>query len=208
MAKRNNAPDEALGPAVNGLEGIDYSIFNKNQPEAVSVDEEVDETEEIFEEPAVVLLCGYGEHARETALLAKNCGFEIRQAQLPDEAALPEADIINLNSDLDDFIEACAIDRNYFICIFWENEYYCETALAACLNSDARYIGLWANKEKRDEIYNCLREDGAPDTELAAICSPMGLNIGAINPRQAAVGIVAELLAAQSGTLKRLRHED
>ena len=43
---------------------------------------------------------------------------------------------------------------------------------------------------------------------LAAVCCPIGLTSEAETPQQIAVSIVAELLAVQAGSLKRLRFEE
>ena len=70
------------------------------------------------------------------------------------------------------------------------------------------YIGMIGSKSKREQVYAFLRAQGVPDAELAAVRCPIGLSIGAETPRQIAVSVVAELLAARAGTLQRLRFED
>lgn len=214
MPKRGIEPEEAIGPVVNGLENFPLAVSlpprEEELPEFEDIVEEKNEPETI--ESPVLLLCGQGETARKSAELAVQCGFilAVATAGSEEEARLawPEASDVYSVPDWRNMPELCHIDRNYFVCIFIEDAEECEDILAQCLPSEARYLGAYGNLESRQEIFMGLRQMGAPDTELVAIACPMGLNIGAATPEQQAVSIVAELLAARAGTLKRLEHGD
>lgn len=211
MPKRAREPEEAIGPSIDGnaqIERLEMAL--RPLPEAEEMEESEPEPEII--EPQVALICGGGEIALASARLARGCGFSIELA----EKEAPEtgnelanlADAIHVLENYDDLIAACDIDANHYICIFTENIQDCEHILFQCLASDAVYIGAWADKQASKEIFAGLKAEGAPDAELAAICCPMGLGIGAQTPEQDAVAIVAEMLAAHSGVLKRLRYAD
>ena len=107
-----------------------------------------------------------------------------------------------------DLVEACGIGRRHYVAIVTRGHSFDREALAQALTSHASYIGMIGSKAKREQVYAFLRAQGVPDTELAAVRCPIGLPIGAETPRQIAVSVVAELLAARAGTLQRLRFED
>lgn len=199
MSKRANG-EEAIGPVVDG------SDFWQpvEQPQQAEQQEFADaEPEEETPEPEeyTVLICGAGERADALARLASDCGFVVRRVALsPDQIS---ADGISVLAE-ENFAGECAVGRNHFICLFLEPD-LAERILFQCLASDARYLGVWADSRTRSEIFQRLREDGAPDAELAAVCCPMGMAVGAETPEQDAVAVVAEMLAAKAGVLKRFR---
>lgn len=209
MSKRSREPEEALGPSLDGNDQIErLELALRPQPEPV----EEPEPEPEPEEPQIALICGGGEIALACARLARECGFLIelvvKEAPAPGDELAELADVVRLLEDYDNLVEACAVDSNHYVCIFTPDAADCEHILYQCLPSDAAYLGAWADKSLRRAIFAKLKEDGAPDAELAAICCPMGLGIGARTPEQDAVSVVAEMLAARSGVLKRLRYAD
>lgn len=212
MSKKRKEPIEGLGPALNGLDlPLPLAIEAEPGPEEElwqPDDLEMAEVAPDFEPR--VLIIGSNEEALATGALASPCGYEVAWAALQEKTAdieqkMADAKIFAL-AGFEDIIADCDIDRGTFVCIFLEDPDACELILNQCLASDAFYIGLAAKGEIRDEIFQALKEDGAPDAELAAIAAPMGLNIGADTPEQRAVAIVAEMLAARAGKLKKLRH--
>ena len=98
--------------------------------------------------------------------------------------------------------------RRHYVVILTHSHAHDLAALAQALHSHAFYIGMLGGKAKRNALFAALREQGVPDAELACIRCPVGLPIGAESPRELAVSIVAELLAARAGVLQRLRIEE
>lgn len=211
MARRKREPDEALGPSIDGMDQLErLELALRPQPEP-----EPEEEPEPLEEPAapqVALICGGGDVALACAKLASDCGFAIElvvnEAPGPDDELASLADAVHVLEGYEDIVRACDIDSDHYVCVFTEDAEECGQILIQCLDSDAAYIGAWADRELRRRIFAGLKEEGAPDAELAAVCCPMGLGIGAQTPEQDAVAIVAEMLAARCGVLKRLRYAD
>lgn len=76
-----------------------------------------------------------------------------------------------------------------------------ERVLAA--EGEAAYIGMIGSLGKRDALYAALLADGTAPAALAAVHSPIGLDIGAQTPGEIAVSIMAEIIgvrAARNGT--------
>lgn len=211
--KRRTEPEESIEPCVDGLANFfsesvntetnlsvlenraDY--FDEADADAVIDDEIIDPTALVF---------GISAESEALMKLAAACGFKIKIAQIEEIKELPASEETIHLANFNNIVKDCNIERNTFVCIFIPNETDCELILSQCLASDAYYIGLAGNQEKVEAVLTALKEDGAPDTELAAIAAPMGLNVGAADPDQHAVAIVAEMLAAKTGKLKRLRY--
>lgn len=218
MARRGTEPQEAIEPALDGFDMLKDLIVDNaaqenigNLPATESDYVEDGETGEVVGDP-VALFCGSGPEVEACSRLASACGFAVEFAVGSENEnvapGVPHARKIHVVPGFEDLVAACGIDRNYFVCIFEHDVEDCELILSQCLASDALYIGLQGDPQKRAEVFGLLKEDGAPDAELAAVCCPIGLNVRASTPDQLAVGVVAELLAAKGGTLKRLRHQE
>jgi xanthine dehydrogenase accessory factor len=71
--------------------------------------------------------------------------------------------------------------------------------IRGALASDAFYVGWIGSHRNQERRRGVLREDGVTDDELARICGPTGLDIGANTPAETAVSILGEIIAARSG---------
>jgi len=72
-------------------------------------------------------------------------------------------------------------------------------ALALTLRSPARYVGVLGSKKTHAKRVAALREAGLGDDEIARVHAPIGIDLGAKNPEEIAVAIIAEIVAASHG---------
>lgn len=209
MARRKRVLEEAFGPALDGREDVAQLAKSLLEPQANVPEPEEDEPGSANEVQPVLLICGERQVAAAVAELGRQCGFSVQLALArepePENMLAALADVVHVVPDYDDLVDICGIDRSHYICVFVQDAVVCEHILQQCLASDAAYVGAWAELDLRNEIFARLKGSGAPDAELAAICCPIGLAIGAVSAPQQAVAILAEVLAAKSGVLKRLR---
>lgn len=179
--------------------------------ETVTWPEQGDAVEEVHEERPVLLLCGGGAIAQEVARLAQASGFMVDVVGVAEDGVnterFPMAQHCLTLPDFQNLVEACQIGRSHYVAILAREYPLQREALSQALSSHAQYIGMAGSRQERDRVYAALRASGMPDAELAAVCCPMGLNIGAQTPQQIAIAVVAELLAARAGTLTRLRFD-
>ena len=180
-------------------------------------------------ESPVLLLLGDGPEARALARLAAECGFAVDMAVVdagtppdadtgdapPEEAAAAAPDIPGLRRYLrlapgESAVARCSVGRRHYVCIFPAGEAGAAAALEDALASHAFFVGLWATRAERERIWGALREGGVPDAELAAVRCPLGLGDlrESGGPVASAVGVLAELLAARTGSRQRIRLED
>ncbi|HEX2329557.1 MAG TPA: NTP transferase domain-containing protein [Candidatus Angelobacter sp.] len=73
-----------------------------------------------------------------------------------------------------------------------------EEALAEALRTDARYIGLLANKKRSAEVLTALKYQGFSEGQLKQIHAPAGIEIGAKSPEEIALSIAAEMVKVTS----------
>jgi xanthine dehydrogenase accessory factor len=77
-----------------------------------------------------------------------------------------------------------------------------DQALKILLDSDVFYIGALGSRKTHDKRKDRLRQMGFNDTEIARIYAPIGLNIGADNPEEIALAIMAEIVGVRRGIVK------
>jgi xanthine dehydrogenase accessory factor len=70
-----------------------------------------------------------------------------------------------------------------------------EDALQAAIASGAGYVGLVASARRAAVVRAALTERGVPEADLAAVHSPVGLDLGPSTQEEIAVAILAELVA-------------
>lgn len=75
-----------------------------------------------------------------------------------------------------------------------------DEATRVALASDAFYVGLLGSRRHAPGVVRRLRDQGVPETHLARLRSPVGLDIGSQSPEEIGLSIVAGILAAERGT--------
>ena len=61
------------------------------------------------------------------------------------------------------------------------------------------YVGMMGSKPKVNSCFEGLRSKGVSEEALAAVHAPIGLAIGGDSPREIAVSVVAQMVAARNG---------
>lgn len=86
-------------------------------------------------------------------------------------------------------------DHRALVFIATRGHEYDAQALRWAVDTPAGYIGMIGSKRKILTIYRKLKADGVTDAQLARVHAPVGLNIGAGNPEEIAIAVVAEMIA-------------
>ena len=205
--------EDALPAGVGlGLEAVQPLLdARKNKPGLVEHNDHIFYVEPLAA-PPVLLLCGGGHVSLEVARLAHACDFVVDvvddRAEFSNTGRFPMARHCHVLPGYEDIVQNCGIGRRHYVAIVTRGHSFDREVLSQALTSHAQYVGMIGSKTKREQVYAALRKQGVPDSELAAVCCPIGLSIEAETPQQIAVSIVAELLAARAGTLMRLRFDD
>jgi len=91
------------------------------------------------------------------------------------------------------------IDADTAVIIVTRGHKYDMECLRATLHSKARYLGMIGSKKRIREVFNVLREEGAPEELLKMVKAPIGLHIKGETPAEIAVSIVAEVISVFRG---------
>jgi xanthine dehydrogenase accessory factor len=73
-------------------------------------------------------------------------------------------------------------------------------ALEAALTSDADYVAMVGSRKKIAALKKALIGKGLPATRLDRLRGPAGLDIGAIEPEEIALSILAEIVQSRRRT--------
>ncbi len=74
-----------------------------------------------------------------------------------------------------------------------------EELLAACVDKPLRYLGMIGSRAKVRRFLSRYRQRGLDTTTFVGVHAPIGLQIGALEPGEIAVSIVAEMIAIRRG---------
>ena len=147
-------------------------------------------------------LFGAGHVAQPTARLAAMVGFQVwvlddREDYVNPER-FPEAHRVRVLDGFERAFTDLAVTVDSYVVIFTHCHLHDKIVLSQALNTDAGYIGMIASRRKRNTIYDALRGEGVPQTQIDRVHSPIGLAIGAETPEEIAVSIVAEMILQRS----------
>ncbi len=73
--------------------------------------------------------------------------------------------------------------------------------LRAMLGTPAAYIGMIGSQRKVEGIRRMLLEEGFVSERVNQVFAPIGLNLGGETPEEIAVGILAQIIAFNNGTI-------
>jgi xanthine dehydrogenase accessory factor len=157
---------------------------------------------EVLEPPPKLLVVGAGHVGQSLAELASRCGFRV--SVLDDRADCASAERFptveqRIVADIESELARYPIDPHTYVVIVTRGHRHDGRALAAVVNSPAKYIGLIGSRRKVKTIFDDLFAQGVPVDRLARVHAPIGLEIGAVTVPEIAVSILAELIAVRRG---------
>jgi xanthine dehydrogenase accessory factor len=89
------------------------------------------------------------------------------------------------------------LDESCYLAFLSHDEKMDYPALQVALASQARYIGALGSRKAHAKRIKALREAGVSEEKLARIHAPIGLDLGARQPEEIALSILAEIVAAR-----------
>ncbi|MES5825414.1 XdhC/CoxI family protein [Streptomyces sp. RG80] len=97
------------------------------------------------------------------------------------------------------YLERTDVDSRTAVCVLTHDAKFDVPLLRLALNLPAGYIGAMGSRRTHDERLRLLRQEGVSEEQLARLCSPIGLDLGARTPEETAVSITAEIIAHING---------
>ena len=155
----------------------------------------------IFAEPLIgspkLIICGGGHISLPVAIMAKLCDFEVTVIDDREIFANRQRFSTADNVYCEDFASGLAKvpdDINNYYVIVTRGHEFDRVCLNHILKHPHTYVGMIGSRSRVKMVKEVMLADGFSEQDLAAIHSPIGLNIGAESPAEIAVCILAEMI--------------
>jgi len=152
-----------------------------------------------------LLLCGGGHIGK---ALAHACqGLDFRLTVVDDREPFANAERFptadeTIVCDYADLATRIAVTPLTFCVVVTRGHSGDEACLRALLAGPAPYIALIGSRAKWAVLRRNLLDAGVPETDLARVVSPAGLDIGSITPEEIAISVTAQLIHQRARTLR------
>ncbi|WP_309892983.1 xanthine dehydrogenase accessory protein XdhC [Archangium sp.] len=146
--------------------------------------------------PPRLTVFGAGHVAKELALLAHQVGFRVTVVDARPEWANPERfpGLELLVKDPADHARALTGGTEHYYCVTTHDHPLDQAVVEALVNKPSAYLGVIGSRRKAERFRMRLRAAGVDEAAIQRLHSPMGVDIGALTPREIAVSIVGELI--------------
>jgi xanthine dehydrogenase accessory factor len=145
-----------------------------------------------------VVIFGAGHIGKVLADLCKVLGFYVvivdDREEFANSRRFETADEVIVTDYFDRVTDRVKIDQNSFVIIVTRGHLFDKEVLAQMLLTEAFYIGMIGSRNKRNEVYQSLLDDGFAYKDLERVHSPIGLPINGETPEELAVSIAAEMI--------------
>ncbi len=151
----------------------------------------------VYNPPLDLVIVGAVHIAQPLARMASLAGYGVRVIDPRTSFATPERfPDVRLSHDWpDEALARAPLGTRSALVALTHDPKVDDPALTAALRSNCFYIGALGSKKTHAARLARLRQDGFADEQLARICGPVGLDIGARSPAEIAISIMAEMTA-------------
>ena len=168
-------------------------------------DKSVEVFVDIFVPAARVIIVGAVHIAIPLVTLAKTLGYHTivvdpRKAFATRER-FPHVDEL-INEWPSTALEKLHPDENTYIAVLSHDEKIDAPALHVALASPARYVGALGSRKTILQRFTALKELGVTEEQLSHLHTPIGMSMGAIQPEEIALSIMAEMVSTLRGLSK------
>lgn len=159
---------------------------------------------ECFARPRTLVILGAVDFAAALCRLGVLLGYRVvvcdARAAFASPARFPEAHEVAVDWP-DRYLRRCgpSLGPADAICVLTHSAKFDVPALAAALGTKAGYIGAMGSRSTHRSRVAALREAGVAEADISRIMSPIGLDIGALEPEEVAVSICAEIIGLRAG---------
>ncbi|MGB8859266.1 MAG: XdhC/CoxI family protein [Ilumatobacteraceae bacterium] len=148
--------------------------------------------------PATIYVIGCGHIGAAVVELAHWMGFRVvafdDRVELVTETAVPWADV-RLGGELPAALETAPITDQTHVVVVTRNMGLDLQFLPVLLAAGARSVGVMGSARRWATTRAELTQRGVPEAQLAAVSSPIGLDLHAETPQEIAVSILGEIVA-------------
>ncbi|MFH0778949.1 MAG: XdhC family protein [Candidatus Eisenbacteria bacterium] len=153
---------------------------------------------ELFAKPDRLVIFGGGHIARELASVVS--GLDFRITVVDDRPEMLEqyrgaAETVLTDAEYHEGLPG--LDEHSYVVIVTRSHNLDRSILARVIRSGCAYLGMIGSKAKVAETFAFLKAFGVEESLFEKVRTPIGLDIGAEGPREIAVSMAAELIAAR-----------
>lgn len=146
-----------------------------------------------------LIVLGGGHIALPVCEFAAKCGFNVcvvdDRPSFANTARFPLAQQV-LCESFETAIEKLEVTAFDYVVVITRGHKHDADCLRALLPGQApAYLGMIGSRRRVKGLLEMLKEEGFDEERLAGICTPIGLNIGAVTPGEIAISIMAEVIA-------------
>lgn len=155
---------------------------------------------EVHERPARLVIVGGGHVGKACAVIGAMCGFRVTviddRPEWANPERFPEADEV-IRGRFDEVLAGYPIDSTAYVICVTRGHRHDETSLRCVIGRGAAYVGMIGSKRRAAAVLKHLVDEGADPEAVAAVHTPIGLDIGAETPEEIAVAIMGEIIAVR-----------
>jgi len=157
---------------------------------------------EVLGPPPRLLVFGAVDLAEELCRAAKGLGWRTvvtdARARFATAERVPSADELVVAWP-EEALERFVPDERTAVVVLTHEDRWDVPALAGALGTPAFYVGALGSRRTQERRREQLLETGVSEEQLARLCGPAGLDLGAGTPAETALSILAEIIAVRAG---------
>ena len=155
-----------------------------------------------FPPPPMLIIVGAGHIAIPLTVFAKTLNYRVvvidARAAFATRERFPQADELIVEWP-DEVLEKMDLNPSTSVAVLTHDPKFDEPTLKVVLARQVGYVGAIGSRKTKAERDERLKKQGLSDEQLGRIHGPIGLNIGANNPEETALAIMAEIVATRHG---------
>ena len=146
-----------------------------------------------------LLVLGGGHIALPVCEFAAKCGFEVTvvddRPDFANRSRFPDAKEVICDSFENGIMQFSVTPFDYVVVITRGHRHDADCLRVLLPGEQPAYLGMIGSRRRTKGLLEMLKEEGFDPDRLQKICTPIGLDIGAITPVEIAVSILSEVIA-------------
>lgn len=178
------------------------NLMDREQSRTLSYGDRQIYIETVAPQPRLIIF-GAVHIAQELCRMAHGLGFRVivndARPFFTTEERFPEAErvIVGWPDEVADRLE---VDARTYVVLLSHDARFEDPVLPLVLPSPAKYVGVMGSRRTHRRRVDRLRAAGFDESRIARIHGPVGLDIGAEQPGEVAVSILAEMIQVRYGS--------
>ena len=146
-----------------------------------------------------LIVLGAGHIALPVCEFGARCGFTVcvvdDRPDFANRSRFPDAALVICDSFENGIRRLEVTPFDYVVVITRGHRHDADCLRALLPGAEPAYLGMIGSRRRTRGLLEMLKEEGYDEARLKKICTPIGLNIGAVTPGEIAVSILSEVIA-------------